>query len=183
MADMPLCGVANRDLNERWHKWRRRRRYQFFRVKTMLVAWCAVVAIAALIWIAFLSPRLQGAGQALLEGKILLARHDYRGAARALTRGTALIEGIPGSKRLSRELATALRLADRVEEADRLHRLVDRLRFAESAAIRPDRVSQRTGTAVSLSLGLAALATGAVRNARSIRSSKAGAGTTCSTWR
>jgi eukaryotic-like serine/threonine-protein kinase len=55
-----------------------------------------------------------------------------------LTRGTALIEGIPGGKQLSRELAAALRQADRVEQADRLHRLVDRLRFAESAASRPD---------------------------------------------
>jgi tetratricopeptide (TPR) repeat protein len=90
------------------------------------------------VWVAFLAPRFQDAGRALLEGTALLNRHDYREATRALTRGTALIEGIPGGERLSRELAALLRLADRVEEADRLHRLVDRLRFAESAAMRPD---------------------------------------------
>jgi len=64
-------------------------------------------------------------------------RRDYPEAARALTRGAALIEGLLGGERLSRELAEALRLTDRVEEADRLHRLVDRLRFAESAANGP----------------------------------------------
>jgi eukaryotic-like serine/threonine-protein kinase len=138
MADLPLCGVANRSLRERWRKWCRRQRYEFFRVKTILLASIVAVMIAALIWVAFLSPRILAARQALLEGKTLLNRRDYREAARALTRGAALIEGLPGGERLSRELAAALRLADRVEEADRLHRLVDRLRFAESAANRPD---------------------------------------------
>jgi eukaryotic-like serine/threonine-protein kinase len=138
MADLPLCGVANRSLAERWRKWCRRQRYEFFRVKTMLAASTAAAMIAALIWVAFLSPRFQAARQALVEGKTLLGRRDYREAARALTRGTALIEGLPGGQRLSRELAAAVRLADRVEEADRLHRLVDRLRVAESAANRPD---------------------------------------------
>jgi tetratricopeptide (TPR) repeat protein len=54
-----------------------------------------------------------------------------------LTRGAALIEGLPGGDRLSRELTASLLLTDRLQEADRLHRLVDRLRLAESAAERP----------------------------------------------
>ena len=137
MADLPLRGVSNRSLRERWRKWCRRQPYELFRVKTLLVASCAAVTIAALVWVAFLAPRFRAAGQALLEGRVLLDRRDYPEAARALTRGAALIEGLPGGERLSRELAAALRLADRLEEADRLHRLVDRLRFAESAANRP----------------------------------------------
>jgi eukaryotic-like serine/threonine-protein kinase len=139
MADLPLRGVANRSLRERWRKWCRRQPYEFFRVKTTLVASCTAVMIAAVTWIAILSPRFHLAGQALLEGRALLDRRDYREATRALTRGTALIEGLPGGERLSRELAAALRLADRVEQADQLHRLVDRLRFVESAANTPDR--------------------------------------------
>jgi serine/threonine protein kinase len=137
MADLPLCGVSNRSLRERWRKWCRRQPYELFRVKTFVVASCAAVTIAALMWMAFVAPRFRGAGQALLEGRVLLERRDYPEAARALTRGAALIEGLPGGHRLSRELAEALRLADRVEEADRFHRLVDRLRFTESAANRP----------------------------------------------
>jgi serine/threonine protein kinase len=137
MADLPLCGVANRSLLERWHKWCRRQPYELYRVKTLLVASCVAVTIAALIWVAYVAPRFRAAGQALLEGRVLLDRRDYPEAARVLTRGAALIEGLPGGKRVSQELAEALRLADRVEEADRLHRLVDRLRFAESAVNRP----------------------------------------------
>ena len=137
MADQPLLGVSNRSLPERWRKWCRRQPYELFRVKTLLVASCAAASIAALVWVAFLAPRFRGAARALEEGKVLLDRRDYPEAARALTRGAALIEGLPGGARLSRELAAALRLTDRAEEADRLHRLVDRLRFAESAANQP----------------------------------------------
>jgi serine/threonine protein kinase/tetratricopeptide (TPR) repeat protein len=137
MADLPLCGVTNRSLRERWRKWCRRQPYQLIRLKTFVVALCAAVTIAGLIWVAFVAPHFHAARQALLEGRVLLDRRDYPGAARALTRGAALIEGLPGGQRLSRDLAAALRLANRVEEVDRLHRLVDHLRFAESAAKDP----------------------------------------------
>jgi len=134
MADQPLRGVPNRSLPERWRKWCRRQPQELSRVKTLLVASCAAVTIAALVWFAFLAPRFRAAAHALHEGRVLLARGDYPQAARALARGAAFIEGLPGSGRLVRELAGALRLTDRLEEADYLHRLVDRLRFAESAA-------------------------------------------------
>jgi serine/threonine protein kinase len=138
MADQPLLGVSNRSLPERWRKWCRRRPYELFQVKTLLAASCAAVTIAAVVWLAYLAPRLRSAARALEEGQVLLGRRDYPAAARALTRGAALLEGLPGGTRLSRELAAALRLTDRFEEADRLHRLVDHLRFAESAANNPD---------------------------------------------
>jgi len=137
MADLPLRGVSNRSLPERWRKWCRRQPYALFRVKALLLASCAAATIAALIWTAFVAPRFRAAGQALREGRAFLDRRDYTEAARALTRGAALIEGLPGGQRLSRGLAESLRLASRVEQADRLHHLVDRLRFAESAANRP----------------------------------------------
>jgi tetratricopeptide (TPR) repeat protein len=137
MADLPLRGVPNRDLRERWIKWCRRRPYELFRLKTFVVAGCAALAIAAICWLAFLAPRLRAASHALADGQAMLDRGDYAAAARALTRGAALIEGLPGADRLSRDLAAALALTDRLEEADRLHTLVDRLRFAESAANRP----------------------------------------------
>ena len=93
MADLPLRGVSNRSLRERWRKWCRRQPYELFRVKTLLVASCAAVTIAALVWVAFLAPRFRAAEQALLEGRVLLDRRDYPEAARALTRGAALDRG------------------------------------------------------------------------------------------
>jgi eukaryotic-like serine/threonine-protein kinase len=137
MGDQPLRGVSNRSLPERWRKWCRRQPYELFRMKTLLAASCAAVTIAALVWTAFLAPRFRGAERALQEGTVLLDRRDYPEAARTLKRGAALIEGLPGGGRLSRKLAAALRLTDRSEEADRLHHLVDRLRFAETAANHP----------------------------------------------
>jgi eukaryotic-like serine/threonine-protein kinase len=137
MAHQRLQGVSTRSLFERWRKWCRRQPYELFRVKTLLVASCAAVTIAVLIWAAFLAPRFRGATRALEEGRRLLDRRDFPEAARALTRGAALIEGLPGAGPLSRELAAALRRTDRFDAADRLHRLVDRLRFAESAANHP----------------------------------------------
>jgi serine/threonine protein kinase/tetratricopeptide (TPR) repeat protein len=136
MADLPLHGVANRSLTERWRKWRRRRPGALFRVQALLLASCLAATPATFAWFAFLAPRFRGAAHALVEGRVRLGRGDYPEAARALTRGAALIEGLPGGERLSGELAEALRSADRLEEADRLHRLVDRLRLAESAADR-----------------------------------------------
>ena len=137
MADQPLRGVSSRSLAERWRKWCRRQPYELFQMKTLLVAACAAVIIAAIVWAVFVAPRFQGAARALQEGTLLLQRRDYPGAARSLTRGAALIEGLPWGGRLSRDLAAALRLADRSENADRLHRLVDRLRFAEAAVNNP----------------------------------------------
>jgi hypothetical protein len=137
MADLPLRGVPNRSLPERWRKWCRRQPYEMFRAKILLVIACAALSIAALVWVAFLTPRRRAAEQALVEGQALMDRRDYPGAARAFTRGAALVEGLSAGDRLSRELADLLRLTDRLEEVGRLHRLVDRLRFAEAAANGP----------------------------------------------
>src|SRR5262249_16007466 len=104
MADFPLRGVPNRSVRERWSKWRHRRPYALFRVKALLVVSGLAAALAAIIWFAFLSPRFRGGAHALAEGKVLLDRDNYPEAARVLTRGAALIEGLPGGHRLSGEL-------------------------------------------------------------------------------
>lgn len=137
MGDLPLRGVSNRDLRERWTKWCRRQPCELFRFKTLLAGGGALVAAIAVIWLTFLAPRFRDAADALAEGRVLLDRHDHREAARVLNRAAALIEDLPGGGWLAREVAGALAQADRLEEADRLHRLVDRLRFADSAADRP----------------------------------------------
>jgi tetratricopeptide (TPR) repeat protein len=68
-----------------------------------------------------------------------MSRREYPGAVEVLTRGAALIEGLPGGRGLSRELAKQLRRTNRSRDADRLHGLVERLRFLESAAPCPPR--------------------------------------------
>ena len=142
MADLPLRGVANRSLSERWGKWCRRQPSALLRVKTWLAASAAAAAVAAAVWAAFLAPRFREAEHALLDGKILLSRRDHPGALRTLTRGAALIEGLPGGRGLARELADQLRRAYRAWDADRLDDLVERLRSFESASPRPPRAAK-----------------------------------------
>jgi tetratricopeptide (TPR) repeat protein len=136
MADLPLAGVPNRSLAERWRKWRRRQPHALSRVKALLLAGSMAAAMAGLSWFAFLAPRFRDATQALMEGRVRLDRGDHAGAMRVLTRGAALIEGIPGGDRLQGDLADALQRAGRLEGIDRLHRLVDHLRLAESGTDR-----------------------------------------------
>ncbi len=137
MADQPLRGVPNRNLREQWVKWCRRQPYELFRMKALLASGGVVIVIAILAWSMFLAPRFRAAASALREGRLLLDRREYTHAARALTRGAASVEGLPGSGHLSGELAALLRLADRLEEAEQLDHLVNRLRFLDSAAELP----------------------------------------------
>ncbi len=137
MADLPLKGVANRNLSERWTKWWRRRPMAFSGARAAMIAVALATVAAVGAWVGFVGPRLRGAAQSLAEGRMLLDRGDLATATRALTRGAALIEGLPGSEQIGRELAEAQRRADRLARVDRLHQLVDRLRIAESAAGRP----------------------------------------------
>jgi serine/threonine protein kinase/Flp pilus assembly protein TadD len=136
MADLPLQGVANRNLSERWFKWCRRRPAAVVRLKTLFFVTAAAAAVGAAVWAAFIAPRVHAAEQALKDGKVLLSQRDYSEAARVLARGVALIEGLPGFHTLSQGLAGQARQASVARDADLLHDLVERLRFFESAVPR-----------------------------------------------
>ncbi|WP_026012014.1 tetratricopeptide repeat protein [Singulisphaera acidiphila] len=134
MADLPLQGVANRNLYERWFKWCRRSPTALLRLKTLFVASSLLVTAFALIWAVFLIPRFHAAGRALDDGKVLLSRRDYSEAARVLARGAALIEGFPGGRALAQEIAGQAQRVQLARDADLLHDLVEKLRFFDSAA-------------------------------------------------
>jgi len=142
MADQPLRGVANRSLAERWRKWCRRRPDSLFRLQTLVTAGALAAAVGVAVWVAFLAPRYRAAEHALLDGRAAMARREYPAAARALTRGAALIEGLPATRGLAFELADLLRLANHAKNLDRLHGLVERLRSLETAAPRSPRAAR-----------------------------------------
>ncbi len=116
-----------------------------------------------------------------MEGRGFMDRRDYPAAVRAFTRGAALVEGLPAGARLSRELADLLRLTDRLEEVGRLHRLVDRLRFAEAAANGPAPAAREVERHCRAS-GSRAGRCSSGRERRSTPSSTSSSATTCSTW-
>jgi serine/threonine protein kinase/Flp pilus assembly protein TadD len=132
MADLPLRGVANRSLTERWRRWRRRRPYGL--VLPGLVM--AVLAGAGLA-LAYVSHEAHKAREALAEGREHLQGRAYGAAHAAWRRGLAAAENLPFHGELTEELLGQLRLAERAEAAQELHLFVERVRALYGADGQP----------------------------------------------
>ncbi|HSB52998.1 MAG TPA: serine/threonine-protein kinase, partial [Gemmatimonadales bacterium] len=91
LADLPLRGVPNRSLTERWQKWCRRRPHALGRATTA-VACSAVILVAGLVAVGDARQRLRGAESLLAESRKHMDSHDYPAAVRALNRGLALVD-------------------------------------------------------------------------------------------
>src|SRR5271166_3895815 len=138
LADLPLRGVSNRSLTERWQKWRRRHPHALGRAATTAVASSAVMLVAGLVAGGDARQRLRGAESLLAESRNHMDSHDYPAAMCALNRGLALIDQSwvlsldrppSRSQDLRRDLRQQLALAQRTQLAKELHDLADRLRF------------------------------------------------------
>ena len=128
LAHLPLQGVRNRDLRERWRKWRHRRPNAVLWVGLFLAlaSGGAVLAAGAV-------SRYQDARSALAEGQGQMQRSAYAEAVRTLARGRARVGGLPGSAGLVTALDAELRRAQRAQAAEDLHPLAERLRFFAGA--------------------------------------------------
>jgi serine/threonine protein kinase/Flp pilus assembly protein TadD len=124
LADLPLRGVPNRSLRERWRKWRRRRPYSLLWPSLLLTLAAAAVTLGA----AGLE-RLRDAREALREGQEQMRRHSHAEAARTLARGKERAETVPGCRDLVGQFDAWLRRAGRARAADQLHAVTERLRF------------------------------------------------------
>jgi serine/threonine protein kinase len=82
LADLPLQGVANRSLTERWRKWRRRRPY----TPAVLAVLLAVLTVGGFV-LAHVNHQLDKARTALDEGRGQLQRRQYGEARSTLQRG------------------------------------------------------------------------------------------------
>jgi serine/threonine protein kinase/Tfp pilus assembly protein PilF len=128
LRNLPLNGVRNRSLGERWRKWRRRRPNAL----ALAVLWLVVLAGTAGVGVAGLTLRAEQAREvlaALAEGRRQLEDREYAEAMRTLSRGLDLAEGVPGEKALAGELGRQLRRARRGLAAENLHHLAEELRF------------------------------------------------------
>jgi serine/threonine protein kinase/Flp pilus assembly protein TadD len=134
LADLPLRGVPNRDLRERWRKWRRRRPSAALWAGLLLALAAGGAALAGAA-----AGRYADARAALDEGEGQLRRGAYAEAARTLARGRAQADGLPGSAGLVGAIDAKLRVARRAEAADELHAVAERLRFLAGSEARPAR--------------------------------------------
>ncbi len=153
---LPLLGVPNRSLIERWRKWRRRRPSALPRNVILLVSAAVAFAAAALLSVAY-RQRVHDIEAALGNGREYLERHQYSEAARALRRGLALAEPTPAVAKLKRALDEELGLVLRDWKAAELHHLADLIRFRYNLAPKPSEEAWsliRRGRAIWAARGL-----------------------------
>jgi eukaryotic-like serine/threonine-protein kinase len=130
LADLPLHGVANRSLAERWQKWRRRKPQAF----ALMTAGVLVLSALGTGGGVFYEQRLREARSALEQGQQDIASHDYGGAIEHLQAGLDSVGWLVGQYDMKQSLRSKLALAQSARLSDTLHELVERLRFVDSFA-------------------------------------------------
>jgi tetratricopeptide (TPR) repeat protein len=133
LAGQPLRGVRNRDLRERWRKWRRRRPYAL----GVLGLWAVLLAGAGLAG-GYVIDRLGQGRTALDEGNAQMQQGEFVAARGAYRRGLAVAGGLPLGGGLRSELAVGLGRAGWAEAAGQLHRVADQLRGLYGSDSLPD---------------------------------------------
>jgi tetratricopeptide (TPR) repeat protein len=128
IAHLPLAGVSNRSLIERWQKWRYRAPMKLA-LAGMILAIVATIATAAGLALTHVRQRLDQAELALVNGRNHFKNHDYQQAICTLTQGWTLARDTPGGSDLAREFEKQSRLARRARAAQDLHTVADRVRF------------------------------------------------------
>ncbi len=153
LAHLPLRGVRNRSLRERWRKWRQRRPNglaAFGMLAAVLGAVCAL-GIGTALHFADRTARARGC---LRTGQAQLTEGQNAEAAGTFQRGLSLVRGLPGQSGLAEDLGDGLRAAeDARAEADQaravqaLHSLADRARFLHGVGPRPSAELRRLESA------------------------------------
>ena len=139
LDDLPLRGVPNRSLSERWQKWRRRRPQALPRLASgMLVA--AACGGAALT---YMGRQARDAQADLQEAEKLLDRGEFSAALDRLRTGATRLAFVPGRADLRSALEGRFAVAQRRRLAEDLHQLVDQLRYYDSGfAFSPARLQE-----------------------------------------
>ena len=127
LGNLPLRGVRNRSLKERWRKWRRRRPHLL-----AIYSLTAIVVLVAVLGVAMAATnmrQLRTRGQVELEqARLLLREGRYEDSAAKVTATLARIRRVPGTKNLQKELTASLRGAKRLQLATQLHSITNELR-------------------------------------------------------
>jgi tetratricopeptide (TPR) repeat protein len=145
LADLPLLGVRNRSLRERWRKWRRRQPHRLT-LWGLLAAVLAATAAATVLLTLHFGHQRDAVRGALAEGRQYLLQQEYPEALTALRRGQALVETLPLSSDLAATLTDQLRRAEQGHAAHELHQLADRIRFLYGVeSLPPARLRQLEG--------------------------------------
>jgi serine/threonine protein kinase len=129
LNDLPLKGVANRSLPERWRKWRRRKPHMLS-LYGLLAAVFAVAAAAVAFALMHFGPRVDEAALDLAAGQKQFKSGQYPEAMSTWQRGLSQLAEWPGNQELKDKLTHNVHLATRAKAAQDLHHIADRFRFA-----------------------------------------------------
>ncbi len=139
LAHLPLQGVPNRSLLERWHKWRRRKPHAL----PLVAAAAAVLAVTTVFLWAFRYERLNTARTALAQGQQSMAAGDFSLAAEQLENGWQAVRWLPGQYDLKDALETQLGATRQGRLAAVVHALAEQLRFLDSIDVPPESLLRR----------------------------------------
>jgi serine/threonine protein kinase len=128
LAHLPLSGVRNRSLVERWRNWRRRRPNGMALAGMMLAVLTAAGAVA-LGAASHFGQLLDQARAALIAGQRQIERHEWQEAITTLQGGLAVARSLPFARHLVEDLDRQLHRASREDAVLALHRVTDRVRF------------------------------------------------------
>jgi serine/threonine protein kinase/Flp pilus assembly protein TadD len=128
LNDLPLRGVANRSLTERWRKWRRRQPSALARSIAGSLTLAAVISAGYLAYLVR-DQRARDLQAALEDGKKYAGRRQFSEAADILRRGLERKPRILTGNSLANKLQRELRLAVRGQKAEQLHHFADLVRL------------------------------------------------------
>ena len=137
LNDLPLKGVPNRSLSERWAKWRRRRPESLARGSATLAVAIATLIVVGISWIAS-SSRIQSVKVALADAKRLRNAHRFEDARLAAERGLELSNNFLISKRLGAELSEEMQRSERGELVNELNQYTNAFRFLSASETRAE---------------------------------------------
>jgi serine/threonine protein kinase/tetratricopeptide (TPR) repeat protein len=132
LADLPLAGVRNRSLTERWRKWRRRRPHGLAWLGALSVVLAAVLAVGTQR-VRHREEQLAGARSALDKGRHHVRKEQYEEALADLELGLQLARDLPPQEAVVRELREQVRVAEQAVAARTLHQLADQARLLYAA--------------------------------------------------
>jgi serine/threonine protein kinase/Flp pilus assembly protein TadD len=142
LNDLPLQGVANRSVIERWRKWRCRSPWASVRGLWEIAAVVAVL-IASIVGVAVLRQRDHQVSAALADGTNHLRRGRVTEARDSANRGLEMLAALPWPKdRRSRAFHQLLQRVAWLETAAELRETVDLLRFRQGVDAPPADVAR-----------------------------------------
>jgi serine/threonine protein kinase/Flp pilus assembly protein TadD len=128
LHDLPLRGVPNRSVAERWRKWRRRRPAALARSAAWLTT-LATVAVTLLLAQAYYHEGVRVIEAALHDGRKFRNDGRFLEAVHTLSRGLDRAGGLPAVDHLKSSLRDQLDRARREQQASALHDLAELIRF------------------------------------------------------